>query len=166
MRMVESLVDFWQARSQRERAILGAGTTALLVALLYAFLWDPGMAARNKLSASLPLLRAQVEDMRAQQRALAVLREHGGATAQRPDIKPLLEASLARSALAGALARVEALSADRARIRADSIEFDAWLGWVEALQREFGVQVEACRITSLGAGRVRVEARFVSGGAR
>jgi len=160
-----SLVEFWRARSPREQAILAIGAAAVVLAALYAFLWEPGLAARRKLSASLPVLRAQLEDMRRAQREIAALRKKLGTGPAQPDLRKLLEASLARSTLAGAIDRLEALSAQRVRVQAASIEFDAWLDWIESLQRGFGVRIETCKITALDArGRVRIDSQLVSGG--
>jgi type II secretory pathway component PulM len=161
-----ALAGSWDARSARERAVLVAGAALIVLAALYAFLWEPGLAARARLGAALPKLRAQVEDMRLQQKELGQLRKSLAAKTAPADLKALLQSSAAGTAFAASVERVEALSPGRALFAAGAVGFDAWLEWVEALQRDSGVRVETCRVLALDQpGMVRVEARFASAAA-
>jgi len=161
-----ALVRFWEARSRREQAILVAAGALTLAAALYAFLWEPGQAARSRYSDALPRLRAQVDDMRRQQREIAALRSKLGTEPQRPDIGPLLRAAAARAPFGKSVQRLEALSADRVFLVAAPVDFDAWLEWVGTLQRELSVRLDTCKVTALDQpGLVRVEATYVSAGA-
>ncbi len=162
----QAVREFWDACSGRERAALGSAAAFALVAALYGLLWEPGVNASAKLSVSLPRLRAQAEDMRQQQKEIALLRKSSGTTSQVADLRALLRASMARSALAGAAHSIEWQSNDRVVFAAASVDFDAWLQWTGAVQRELGIRVESCHISALDQpGRVRIEASFVSGGA-
>jgi len=154
--------EFWAERSGRERTVLAAGAAVVLVLALYGLLWEPGLKASAKLSASLPRLRAQVEDMRAQQKEILQLRKTTGTTtSQAADLRALLRAAVARSPLAAAAPSLEWQTNDRVVFAAAPVEFDSWLQWVAGVQRELGIRLEACTITSLGEpGRVRVEASF------
>ena len=43
------------------------------------------------------------------------------------------------------------------------IDFDIWLTWIAALQRDFGVHLETCSLVALPQpGQVRVDATFVT----
>jgi len=155
--------EFWAERSGRERTVLAAGAAVVLVLALYGLLWEPGLKASAKLSASLPRLRAQVEDMRAQQKEILQLRKTTGTTSQAADLRALLRAAVARSPLAAAAPSLEWQTNDRVVFAAAPVEFDSWLQWVAGVQRELGIRLEACTITSLGEpGRVRVEASFAA----
>ena len=160
----EALIAFWAERSRRERAVLvGAGALVLLAAL-YALLWEPGLEARKRLSATLPRLRAQVEDMRLQKREVEALRKTVGASSQASDLRALLRASVERSVLKSSVERIEWRSSDRVLVAAPSVDFDQWLDWVRALQRELGVRLDSCEISALAQpGLVRIEAVFASG---
>jgi len=166
MSIAATVAGFWNERSARERGVLLAAGALIVVAALYALLWEPGLAARKSLSAALPRLRAQVDDMRRQQREVLALRKQVGAVPQRGDLKSLLQASAARTAFAQAAERAESLSSGMVLMRAGPVSFDAWLQWVESLQRDLGVRLDSCRISALEQpGMVRVEASFTSGGA-
>jgi general secretion pathway protein M len=163
MRRGGLVAEFWGLRSRRERAVLIAAGVLVILTGLYAFLWEPGLAARAKLARALPQLRAQLSDMRQHQEEIVALRNKLRAEAQPSEAGPLLRAAAARAPFAKSVQRVDALSADRALLRAEPIEFDAWLDWVVVLQAELGLRLEMSRITALDrAGLVRVEATYVS----
>jgi len=144
--------------------VLLAAAVLVLAAMLYSLLWEPGQAARKSLSATLPRLRAQVEDMRRQQKEILQLRKKLGAESSRGDLKALLQASVARTSFAKAVERSESLSGNKVLVQAGPLPFDPWLEWIEVLQRELGVRVDTCRITALDKpGLVRVEVTFVAG---
>ncbi len=156
---------FWESRSPRERRVLRMGAAAVAGVILYVVLIGPGMDARRKLSAALPKQRAQLEEMRHQEREIAALRKKIGASPRRADLKPLLQSSLARTSFANAVTRLDALQADRAVLVAAPVVFDDWVGWAEDLQRELGIRLEECRMSALDQpGLVRIEATFAAAG--
>jgi type II secretory pathway component PulM len=163
----EALIAFWAERSRRERAVLAGACVLVLVVTLYALLWEPGLEARKRLSATLPRLRAQVEDMRLQKKEVEVLRKTVSASSQGADLRALLRASVERSLLKSAVERIEWRTNDRVLVAASTLDFDQWLDWVRALQSELGVRLDSCEISALAQpGRVRVEAVFASGAGR
>lgn len=144
--------------------LCAAGVT-VLAAAAYVVLLEPALAASRQLSATLPRLRAQAEDMRQQQKEIAALRKKVAAASQHNDLRALLQSSAARTSFVNAVERVDSLSGDRALLLAAPVLFDDWLGWIEGLQREFGIRLEGCKITSTDQpGLVRVEATFASAG--
>jgi type II secretory pathway component PulM len=167
VRIGAPIVAFWRERSGRERAVLMVAAALTLAAVLYAFLWEPGLAARRSLSATLPRLRAQLEDMRWQRQEIVALRKESSAATQRGDLALVLRGSAAQTPFAGAVERIDALPNGSVRMQAARVPFDAWLAWTESLQRQLGVRVESCRISALDQpGMVRLEASFASGGAK
>jgi len=162
--MAANAAGFWKDRSARERGFLLAAGALLLAAALVALVWEPGLAARKSLSATLPRLRAQVDDMRRQQKEVLALRKKVAAEPRRGDLKVLLQASAARTAFAQAVERSDSLASGLVQLRAGPVNFDAWLQWVESLQRDLGIRLDSCRISALEQpGMVRVEASFASG---
>jgi type II secretory pathway component PulM len=163
MSLRESVAAFWRSRSTRERAILGSAAFIAAAALLYALVWEPGMAARRTLSATLPRMRAQLEDMRLQQKDILALRKQLESAPPRADLKGLLQDSAKRASFGRAVERVEAVGADRVFFAAGPVDFDAWLDWAAGLQRDFGARIDASKIVATEhAGLVRVEASFVA----
>ena len=157
---------FWAERSGRERAVLLAGAGLVLAAALFALLWEPGLAARKSLAETLPRLRAQLEDMRLQREEIIALRKVLDAGSRRGDLGNLLRASAARSPVGKSVEHIDPLPNGGVLVRTASVSFDAWLDWVENLQRELGVRLEVCRVAALEqSGLVRVEARFAPRGA-
>ena len=160
----ETLKELWTARNARERVALLACATFVALAALYAFLWDPGLAARKALSASLPQLRAQVEDMRLQQRDIVELRKSAPSSRPAGDLRAVLRASAERSPIQRAIDTIEWRSSDKVAVSAAAVPFAEWLDWVQALQADLGIRMDACRITALErAGIVRVQATFSRG---
>jgi len=162
MNFGDSVKQYWDTRSDKERTIIFIAGIVVLAAVLYTLLLDPGLAARKRLSATLPRLRAQVDDMRQQQKEIAVLRKKIGAAQQRADLKALLHSSAARTAFVKSVERIDAVAGDKVLLLAAPVVFDDWLIWIQDLQREFGVRLDACRITATDKpGLVRIEATFV-----
>ena len=162
----QRLREFWSERAPRERALLAGGALAILIVALYLFLWDPGLAASRRLSATLPKLRAQVELMRAQQAEIAALRKSAGTVAPTGDLKTLLQSSVARAPFQKSVQRIDAASGQRATLAVGAAQFDDWLRWAADAQREAGARLERCKVTALGEpGMVRAEATFVAVGA-
>jgi type II secretory pathway component PulM len=159
----EAVKAFWEARSERERAVLVAAAVLVAGAALYALVWDPGLRASAKLSSVLPRMRAQVEDMRLQQKEIVLLRKSSPSASQAADLRALLRASAARGPLAGTAHSLEWQSSERVAFTASAVDFDRWLQWITAVQRELGIRVEACTIAALGEpGMVRIQASFSS----
>jgi general secretion pathway protein M len=157
------LRELWSERAPRERALLAGGALAVALVALYLFLWQPGLAASQRLAATLPKLRAQVELMRAQQSEIAALRKSAGTAAQGGDLRMVLQSSVGRAPFAKSVQRIDAASGDRATVQVASADFDDWLRWVAEAQREAGARLERCRISALDTpGMVRAEAAFVA----
>ena len=159
MKGVASLLALWHGASGRERtAVIAAGGLALAAAL-YGLLWEPGLAARRSLAASLPQLRAQLEDMRRQRAEIAALRKDLSAAPRQTDLATLLRASAAQTTFGSALERIDALPDGRVRVQAASVPFAAWLAWIESLQRQHSVRVAVLRMNALEQpGLVRIDA--------
>lgn len=166
MKVLDPAREYWTARSARERSALRLAAGAIIAAALYLLLLGPGLTARAKLSAALPQLRAQLEDMRLQEKEIAQLRKKIGARPQRADLKPLLQSAVARTSFSNAVTRLDALAGDRAVLVATPVVFDDWIEWAGSIQREFGIRLEGCRIAALDQpGLVRIEATFAAAGA-
>lgn len=167
MKLGATIAGFWAACTTRQRAAVAAAIVVAAGTALYFLLWEPGLAARQSLSATLPRLRAQLEDMRWQREEVIALRRQVGASTPRGDLAALLRASAAQAPFASAIERIEGLPGGKVRMQAGPLPFDAWLAWIGNVQRELGIRVDACRIGALDQpGMVLLEAVFAAGGAR
>ncbi len=167
MKLGATLTGFWAACTARQRAAIAAAIAVAAATALHLLLWEPGLAARQSLSATLPRLRAQLEDMRWQRAEVVALRKQLGASTPQGDLAALLRASAAQAAFAPAIERIESLPGGKVRMQAGPLPFDAWLAWIGNVQRELGIRVDACRISALDQpGMVRLEAILAAGGAR
>ena len=115
MNVFATISGFWKACSARERAAVAAAVTFVAAAALYFLLWQPGMAARESLSETLPRLRAQLEDMRWQRDEVAALRKKVGTATPSGDLAVVLRASAAQAPFAPAVERIESLPGGKAR---------------------------------------------------
>lgn len=154
--------DFWNARTPRERRILGSGVLALALLLGYAWLWLPVQRESAQLRADLPALAMQAQQVAAGRQVVAALR-----TRSAPSSAGDLAARVEDLAVAGGLrARIEAivpLDAQRVRVRLPEVAFDDWIVWLDTLQKA-GVRVEYARAEASGVGAVRAEAVLAAGG--
>ena len=165
MNIWNSVKQAWSARSGKERTVLFVAGAVVLAAVTYLLLLKPGLAARKQLSATLPRLRAQVDDMRTQQKEIADLRKKIGASSRNTDLKALLQSASARTSFSNTVERIEPIAGDKVILLAAPVIFDDWLEWVETLQSEFGIRLDAGKIAALDQpGLVRIEATFASAG--
>jgi len=163
MSLRESVAAFWRSRSTRARALLGSVASVMTLALLYGLVWEPGIAARRTPSTTLPKMRAQLVDMRLQQKEIMALRKQLESAPPGPDLKRLLQDSATRTPFGPSVERVETVGADRVFVAAGPVDFDAWLDWAAGMQRDFGARIDACKIAATEhTGLVRVEATFVA----
>jgi type II secretory pathway component PulM len=146
------------ARSRRERQIIAAGLVLVVLAAAYFLFWEPAFSATRRLSAQLPRLRAEVEEMRVLQRQIEALRRSPGEARQAGGPRELVQAMLG-SEPGLKSARAQWQSQERFSLELAAIDFDHWLALTARLRREAGTRVERCTVVALPQpGLVRVEA--------
>lgn len=148
---------WYDARSERERILLLAGTATLVIALFLVLVWVPLMAARGNARA----------DMAAHDRAIAVLAAAGPALAAGPaQAGAPLETALTDSAARAGLdiTRLEPAgdgSGSSAEITLDSAAFDDLILWIDMLGRDYAIRVQEISMERLPApGTVSARIRF------
>lgn len=157
--MKQALLAHWNARAPRERRVLAAGAVALVLMLGYAFLWYPARQGVTQLQNTLPELRADLNAMRVQSEEFARLRQTAPKTRlDAAGMRAAVQASAAKRGIDRAIVRMDMAGADRMRIVLGSVPFESWIGWVDSLQRDHQVVIEAARIDTLGQpGLAKVE---------
>lgn len=156
-----SIRAFWAARHPRERTFLLALAIFLGAALLAQGLWASHQA-RVRLKKQIPHLLLQVENLKRRAADLQQLK------VQPPNPVPIQESGLLATAVASANAaslpeaakQLRTEGPRRLRLRA-TLDFDRWLKWVAALQRDGRIRVVSCRIDAGEApGLVKIDALF------
>ena len=156
--------NWWRNLALRERRVIAWGAGALLLALAYAYLWQPLEAERTKLKAGLPALRTAAAEVKAEAEEAVRLKSLGSS----PVTGAALQAAVRQAANdAGNGKTLQLGMLDDTRVNAawPAISFDAWTGMLTALQAGQHVRLESATVEALPAtGMVRVQAVFSAGG--
>lgn len=157
----------WQQLSQRERRMLMAGAPVLLIALLYAAIWLPYHRMRQSLDAQLPMLGAELVQVREQAKLAKELQTANRVMSVAPDkLKSTIEDSLKAVALEGYVTKLDNLGDARIQLVASKMPFKKWIYWLERLSKEIGVAVVVVKLESEGEGVVSIEATLAPLGVR
>jgi general secretion pathway protein M len=142
----------------RERMLVFAGTTLLVLFLLYILVWSPIHSAYDALRNTVEEQRTTAVWMQESAQTLAVLKRNSGKVAQGLGGKSLLSVadSTARAhGLGPALKRVEPEGSDSVRVWLDGAPFDVLVKWLGALSTLHGVGAESATVERSDAtGRV------------
>jgi general secretion pathway protein M len=153
---------WWRAQSERDRRMLAGGAVAAALLLGWAFVWHPLAQSRERLRMQVATDRTNLAWMRQASAELGTLRA-GGARAQvdrqGKSLLALADATARGAGLGTALKRVEPAGAKSVRVSFETANFDALIGWIDALARDYGVQatdLSADKVEGLGLVNARV----------
>lgn len=131
---------WWLGLQERERRLLL--TLAVLAAALlwWLLLLRPLEAARTRAQAAVTTLSQQRGEARAQADAILASRQ---AAAPRPvrSLFALVDSSARDAGLMNAQTRIEPLAENRVRVVMDAADFDRMSAWLEALDRDEGIDI-------------------------
>lgn len=150
---------WWGGLQSRERRILGAGGTVLVLALVWLLAFEPAWNGRRKLAAELPALRGQLakmEGLASEARRLSGQASQGADSPQQ--LKIALERSIEAAGLKGAVSQLT-VAGELIDLRFKDVAFVAWLGWFDTALRETrlrAVDVAIDRETTPGRVGVRL----------
>lgn len=162
---MEAIRELWNAREPRERMVIAAGLGALLVAVLWAYVWDPIATDRARLAAALPKLRAQAQLVATQgaevERLRNAARSRGTPTA--PDAA--IGAAAKSLGLGDAIGAVTVLGEGRVQVVVKPVAFDALVRLLGELAAGQGLAVESLVVrVAPEPGRVQVETLVLRAG--
>lgn len=152
----------YAALSAHDRRVLDIGTIVVALLLVWAFVWYPLAQSRQQLTARVNADRAALAWMRQTQTELPTLAAHGtraGADRGGKSLLALADVTARGAGLAGALKRVEPSGARSVRVSFEAANFDALIGWIESLARDYGVEASdfsADRAEGMGLVNARV----------
>ncbi|MDA8095075.1 MAG: type II secretion system protein M [Betaproteobacteria bacterium] len=147
--MNETLQQFWRARLPRERAILAGGGTLVLVVFLYLYIWAPMVKARARLRTALPVLVAQAQAVRHEEKAVLALKSSAPvASISQAQLQSAISQSARGAGLT--LGAVIPEGSGALTVRFASVPFDDWIRWLGRLQRRFGIRVKRAQVRPAG----------------
>jgi general secretion pathway protein M len=156
------IAAWWRGLGERDRRILAIGTVVVVLLLGWAFVWYPLARAREQLQARVERERADLSWMRKSAGELATLRAKGArgqVDRQGKSLLALADVTARGAGLGGALKRDEPTGPKSVRVSFETANFDALIGWVDALGRDYSVQatdLSADRVDGVGLVNARV----------
>jgi len=154
--------EWWQKQSERDRRVLEIGAAVVAVLLAWAFVWYPLARARAQLESRVEQERADLAWMRQTGGELQELRAKGArgkVDRQGKSLFALADVTARGAGLATALKRVEPTGPRSVRASFEAANFDALIGWVDVLARDYAVQTtdfSADRVEAIGTVNARV----------
>ncbi len=156
------IAQWWQKQSERDRLVLAAGATVVALLLAWAFVWYPLAHARAQLESRVEHERTDLAWMHQTGGELQALRAKGArgqVDRQGKSLFALADVTARGAGLATALKRVEPTGPRSVRASFEGANFDALIGWVDALARDYAVQTtdfSADRVEGIGLVNARV----------
>src|SRR5215510_6536925 len=153
-----ALREWWGARAPRERAIIAGSGAALILAIIWAYVWEPLTADRARLIDVLPRLRAQAAQVAAHGAEVDQLRAAVQARGPAPAPQSVIEETMKATGLTGALVSVSPLGEGRVQVALRPVPFDSLVRLVAQLAEAQGMAVDAIALKAAGEpGKVQVD---------
>ncbi len=138
--MIEALIQNWRALAPRERAMLAFALAVVVLAIVYAVLFEPAWNARRALAQELPALRAQVAQMASLVDEAKQLRGAPQSADTPHATRAALESSIQAAGMQPGLTKLE-LSGELFDLRFASVAHAVWLDWLDTTVRETRLRV-------------------------
>ena len=156
------IAAWWNALAAQERRIVASGVLFTLLLLGWAFAWHPLAVKRADLLRDIGNQRSELAYVRAGaaeiERQRATGTRAGGQRAGK-SLLALADTTARAGGLGDAIKRVEPVGAKGAKVSFESARFDALVGWLESLARDYGVEaieLSADRADGIGLVNARV----------
>jgi len=153
---------WWHGLSERDRRVLLIGAPIVFVLLVWSFVWYPLARAREQLQVRVERERSDLAWMQQAAAEAANLRAKGArgqVDRQGKSLFALADVTARGAGLATALKRVEPTGSKSVRVSFETANFDALIGWVDGLGRDYGVlatDFSADRVAGIGLVNARV----------
>jgi general secretion pathway protein M len=156
------IAAWWKGQGERDRRVLVGGAAVAVLLLGWALVWHPLAGAREGLRLRVERQREDLAWMRRSAGELGTLQARdarGQVDRQGKSLLALADVTARGAGLAGALKRVEPTGPKSVRVSFEGANFDALIGWVDALGRDYGVKptdLSADRVEGIGLVNARV----------
>lgn len=137
------IAAWWRQLPTRDRRTLAVGAVVVALLLGWALLWHPLARKRTELERTLDGQRRELAWVQASTAEVARLHAAGarsGAAREGKSLLALADASARAAGLAQALKRVEPAGPASVRASFENAGFDALVGWIEQLSRDYGIE--------------------------
>jgi general secretion pathway protein M len=156
------IAAWWHGLSERDRHMLMIGAPIVLLLLAWSFVWYPLTRAREQLQVRVEHERGDLAWMQQAATEATMLRAKGArgqVDRQGKSLFALADVTARGAGLATALKRVEPTGPKSVRVSFETATFDALIGWIDGLGRDYGVQAtdfSADRVAGVGLVNARV----------
>lgn len=153
---------WWNGLAAREQRIVAIGAALVALMLGWALVWHPLALKRTELRDAVDAQRRDLAYVRvaaAEVERLRAVGTHSRADRQGRSLLALADATARSSGLESALRRVEPVGASSVRVTFEVASFDALVGWIESLTRDYGIEAtdfSADRAEGVGLVNARV----------
>lgn len=149
MKQLEDIQNWYQGLQQRERQLVLAASTVIIITLLYLIIWEP---IHKGIEDQTQKYQTQVEIIDWMQTAATEVRtlKASGASKRRTNnsqpVTLLVENSAATAGIKPYLTKLESTSDKGARVTLDAASFDQVLLWLNTLQTQYGISVSSASL--------------------
>jgi general secretion pathway protein M len=153
---------WWNALPLREQRTVAFGGVVVAAMLGWALIWHPLATKRAELREAVDSQRRDLAYVRvaaAEVDRLRAVSKHSRGDRQGRSLLALADASARAGGLESALRRVEPVGASSVRVSFEFAGFDALIGWIEGLTRDYGIEAtdfSADRADGVGLVNARV----------
>lgn len=151
---------YWNGLSPRDQRTLAIGAGLAVLLLGWALVWHPLAQKRSELEETVDAQRRDLAYVRVAAAEVDRLRAagtHSRADRQGRSLLALADATARSAGLEGA--RLEPVGATSVRVSFEFAKFDALVGWIEGLTRDYGIETtdfSADRADGVGLVNARV----------
>lgn len=139
---------FWSSRNPREQALLAAGGAVLALVVGYSVLWEPAADGRERLSRSLPQLRAELAEMETLAQEARGLSASPAPSLRGEALINALREGMTQHGLTPT--RLASVGDNAVQVQFERVPFGAVAGWMSGVRQQQRLKVTDARIDYVG----------------
>lgn len=138
--------DYIDSLQGRERILFFAGSTALLLTLVFLVVVEPMLLYQQRLHDSVDRQRELVSWMRGAAEVLGTQEGRSRESIPSGGLLAVVDSAAKRSQLGGSLQRLSQDGDNTVRILLENAPYDSLLLWLDGLQQRFGISLDSADI--------------------